>query len=275
MSEMPDESPVDFDELLDSVDPEFNKSLEDLRRIKSSADVDLEVDDLDVVPEADDEMPNPLAAAPEGSSLVVRLIFRLTNTLAFALFFVRRALESVKFAVQTFKRANRSQKAMAAGLVAIVGFGVYVLMANLRGTWVPLLNAPVVGRLEPFAEHVEEFEPGEDLVSLALAFPPENHEFLFKPFKVNMRSTAENPHPMGAFEFVVSLDTKDTATEARDREVEFVDLVQRIFEEQTFRELETELGKGRLKARILTELNEKLSAGRVTTVNFKTFILKP
>ena len=86
------------------------------------------------------------------------------------------------------------------------------------------------------------------------------------------KATAENPNPMGAFELVVELDSDDTAIEVRDREVEFFDHVQRVFEDETFRDLETVLGKDRLKSRIKRELNHKLTQGWVKDVKFKTFV---
>ena len=80
---------------------------------------------------------------------------------------------------------------------------------------------------------------------------------------------------MGAFELIVLLDSKDTAIEIRDREVEFFDLLQRVLEEESFADLESELGKQRLKGRVKRELDQKLTQGWIKDINFKTFILKP
>jgi flagellar basal body-associated protein FliL len=93
--------------------------------------------------------------------------------------------------------------------------------------------------------------------------------------KVNLRRTAENPNPMGAFEVIVQVDSKDTAIELRDREVELNDHLQRVFEEETFSDLETEIGKARLKTSLKRELNQKLTQGWVKDISFKTFVLKP
>jgi flagellar basal body-associated protein FliL len=80
---------------------------------------------------------------------------------------------------------------------------------------------------------------------------------------------------MGAFEIVVLLDSKDTAIEVADRQVEFFDLLQRVFEEESFNDLETELGKSKLKSHLKRELNQKLTQGWAKDISFKTFILKP
>ena len=277
MSDQPDQGPeaeIEIDRMLAAIDPEFDRSMAELGQIKN-ADVDLELSELDVAAHVDDDAPDLTARAPEGAGALTRLRFRLGNTLAFLIFGLRRTLEFVKFAVHAFKHATRTQKLMAVGMIALFGLALVILLANLRGRWLPTLDAPVIGRLEPFADHVVTVPAEDPRVSLAAAFPPDAHEFLFKPFKVNLRPTADNPQPMGAFEFVIAVDTEETATEARDREVELVDLVQRTFEEQTFHDLATEAGKTQLKDRLRRELNAKLGPKRVSAVNFKTFVLKP
>lgn len=80
---------------------------------------------------------------------------------------------------------------------------------------------------------------------------------------------------MGAFEVVVKVDSRDSAIEVRDREVEFFDLVQRVFEAETYPDLSSKPGKIKLKARLKREMNEILSQGWVQEVSFKTFVLKP
>ena len=276
MSDTPDQSPaVDFDQLLESVDPGFTRSLEDLTRI-SNADVEIAADALDLDgPDDEDDLPH--AGPPADASRAVRLRYHLVGLLAFLLFFARRSFDTLKFLAHAFKNASRAQKGLALLLVVITGLVVYLLVANLRGTWLPSIGAPVVGHLAPYADKVTVLDAKElgDRVDLNAAYPAETHEFLFRRFKVNLRATKENPQPMGAFEFVVSTDTKETLIEARDREVEFADAVERLFEEQTFHDLATEFGKAQLKNRLQGTLNDKLSAGRVTAVNFKTFILKP
>ncbi len=90
-----------------------------------------------------------------------------------------------------------------------------------------------------------------------------------------MKRPKENENPMGAFEIIVLLDSKDTAIEVRDREVELHDALQRVFEDESYGELESESGKGRLKSRLKRELNAKLTQGWVKDVTFKHFIIKP
>jgi flagellar basal body-associated protein FliL len=129
--------------------------------------------------------------------------------------------------------------------------------------------------LEHHADNVETYETAAGAESFYAAFPQEVHEFLFKKMKVNLRRTSENPNPMGAFEVVVGVDSQDTAVELRDREVEFHDMLQRLFEEELVTELDSETGKKILKGRVRKELNGKLTQGWIKEVHFKSFVLKP
>lgn len=268
MSEVPDQSPsVDVDRLLQQADPEFHASLEAVRAVENAADVHIEASVLDIEGGDEDGFERATKDEPSPSRRIT------LKALPADLFGYARS--QLRSGLHAFRAMTVGQKLLFVGLILIAGLTVYLGLANLRGTWLPRLNAPVLTGFGKYADHVESIGKDEEWVSLAAEFPPDVHEYLFKPFKVNLRATAENPQPMGAFEFVVTLDAKETAIEARDREVEMVDLIQRVFEDESVHDLATELGKGRLKSRILREINAKLSQGRVTDVHFKTFVLKP
>lgn len=174
-----------------------------------------------------------------------------------------------------FKNAERGQRLMVLVLVALISGCLWILLANFKGIWIPHLTEPILRSFADQADWVETYDPREEGESFYAAFPQERHEFLFRKMKVNLRRTPGNPLPMGAFELIVLLDSKDTAIEVRDREVEFFDLLQRVFEEESFGDLETELGKSKLKSRLKREMNQRLTQGWVKDVNFKTFVLKP
>src|SRR5262249_53247033 len=125
------------------------------------------------------------------------------------------------------------------------------------------------------ADWVESSEKDDGSEPFYSAFPQERYEFLFPKVKVNLRHTDEHPNPMGAFELVVQLDSKDTAIEMSDREVEFFDLLQRTMEDESYDSMDSELGKGRFKSKLKHEFNQLLTQGWVKDINFKTAILKP
>lgn len=295
-----DEVPLeDIDKLLAAEDPEFTKSLEEVRAVEADKSVTIEASAID------ETMAEEAAVEPSKLSRIGRIKlkvrtaianFKLRLRTAFAsflkgsivflktkpkeFFFFSLAMSKVGFQaakapVVAFFKASRLQQVGLLTLVAMMAGSVAVLLGNMRGIWIPHLTEPVLTNLSEQAAFVETYDPKDGAESFYTAFPQEIHEFLFKKMKVNLRRTSDNPNPMGAFEIVVEVDSKDSAVEVRDREVELHDQLQRLLEEESYNDLDSQLGKERLKGRIKRELNDKLTQGWIKDVRFRTFVLKP
>lgn len=289
----------DIERLLQTEDPGFKESLEEVRTIETDQTVEIETLTDDVV--LDDEKEEPekfdsrwklwrakLAIARRAFFLRLRsrlallatdlLVFLKTRPKEFALYSLavsKGLAKKVSEATTAFHNASRATRMLALLFILLITAGIWILMLNLKGIWIPLITEPILRSLEMEAQLVETYDPAEEGESFYEAFPQERHEFLFKPMKVNLKRNSLNTNPMGAFELIVLLDSKDTAIEISDREIEFFDLLQRTLEDETFQDLETELGKAKLKSRIKRELNQNLTQGWVKDVNFKTFVIKP
>lgn len=296
----PAELPLEnIDRLLEAEDPEFTKQLEEVRAVEADQTVVIEAAAIDETLAGEEEIQEKpktrWAKIKESIGLaiyrartrirnyiftLIKDFFIMLKTRPKELFLFTLAMTKILFKkiavpIKIFKEATLGRKILLLSLVAIMAICVALVVANTRGVWLPQLNEPILQSLEEHAEMVEKFNHLAEGESFYSAFPQERYEFLFKKFKVNLRRTPEHPLPMGAFEVIVLLDSKDTAIEVRDREVAFHDLLQRVFEEESFPDLESDLGKARLKGRIKRELNEQLTQGWVKEVSFRTFILKP
>ncbi len=291
----------DIDKILEAEDPEFAKEIAEVRSVEANKDVILEatvVGEADALPTEAEIEEKPLAGlakyknkikqglgglklraknrlATAGHDLVIFAKTRPKEFAIYSLVMAKIMARNALFPLRAFQQANGLQKLTFFFLLGIVGLSAWVLMHNFKGVWLPHIHEPILRTFEADADFVETFDPKEEGESFYSAFPQERFEYLFPRTKVNLKRTRENPNPMGAFEIIVLLDSKDTAVEVHDREVEFFDHLQRVFEEETFTDLESELGKGRLKVRIKRELNQMLTQGWVKDVNFKTFVLKP
>jgi flagellar basal body-associated protein FliL len=290
----------DIDKILASEDPEFTKSLEEVRAVETDKSVVIEASAIDET--AGDELGTKAESAPRGlRALTTRfrlwlfqqrmrakaafiqflknaLIWLKVKPKEYALFsfaMLKVGIKKASIPLNAFKNADRSARLMILILIAIGAGCAWILIHNMKGIWIPPINEPILRQFAPYADSVETFDPKEPGESFYSAFPQERFEYLFQRMKVNLRRTPDSPWPMGAFELIVALDSKDTAIEVRDREVEFSDLLQRVFEEESFNDLESELGKNKLKARIKRELNQQLTQGWVKEVSFKTFVIKP
>lgn len=291
----------DIDKLLADEDPEFAQQLEEVRAVETDSSIEIESS-----VETEDGEETAEAAQPEvkQSNIIFRLLgkardkwdlFRIRQKTRFkALFYesivflktkpkefafylitqLKALLQKIKDLINALLDLSRLQKITLLLLIAMGVGAVWLLKANLKGVWIPALQEPIIQSLESVADAEFTFDPKE-VSQFYSAFPQERHEYLFDKIKINLRRTAGHANPMGAFELYVLLDSKDTAIEVRDREVEFFDLIQRTLEDESFESLEGEAGKNKLKSRLKRELNQKLTQGWVKDINFKTLILKP
>lgn len=306
MASTEDEIPLeDIDKILAAEDPDFAKSLEEVRAVEVDKSVVIEASAIDETlgeeaiaaqaePAADTQenflkrsirrFKTRIQTARQNFKHNLRkfaadaLIFLKTKPKEYALFgfaLLRQGLKAAGKPLKAFAAAPRIFQIGVLIFAFMIAATASVLIANLKGIWIPHLMEPLLTSLADHAEFVEEFDPKTETQTFYAAFPQDVHQFLFKKFKVNLRRTQDNPNPMGAFELVVEVDSKDTAVELNDREVELHDFLQRLFEEETYTDLVSDLGKARVKSRIKKELNTKLTQGWTRDVSFKTFVLKP
>lgn len=298
-----DEIPLeDIDKILAAEDPEFAQSLEEVRAVEADTSVVIEasaVDESEIGAEGAQDDPatragfvrrkwNALKMAlaawrwrmrtrlvQAAKDLLLWLKTRPKEYALFAFVQLKSLVKKSAVPIKAFMAASRWQKITVVVLIAMMAATVWVLAANLKGIWIPHLTDPILADLSDHADFTETYDPKDGAESFYTAFPQEVYQFLFKKMKVNLKRTAQNPLPMGAFEVVVEVDSRDTAVELHDREVELHDELQRLFEEESVIDLEQELGKSRLKGRIKKSLNERLTQGWIKDVHFKTFVLKP
>ena len=93
---------------------------------------------------------------------------------------------------------------------------------------------------------------------------------------VNLQPSATSTsNPMGTFQFYLEGTKRESAIEFKNREREFLDVIQRLMEEMTYDDLRTVRGKQKLKVKIRDDLNNLMNHGRVRRVYIKHFITKP
>lgn len=289
----------DIDALLEAEDPGFTKELEAVRQVESDASLNIEasaIDDALGVEEKQVDKPEvgikkylkrfkmwrlSLRARIQarvvlfGKQSVQFLKTKPKEYLLYSIAILKIAFKKMMVPIQAFAKASRSQKILLITFGVVVALVIWMIGANIKGVWLPQLNKPMLQNLEKVADWSQEYNREDKSESFYSAFPQELHEFLFKKMKVNLKRTEDSPNPMGAFEIIVQLDSRDTAIETNDRQIEFHDTLQRVMEQESVGDLATEIGKGRVKNRIKKELNDKLTQGWIKDVAFKTFILKP
>lgn len=280
-----------LERVLDQMDPGLSKGLEEVKNVASSADVQIEAT---VEGEfASDE--NPTAQQPRlwkrwlnqrwqafkarvRQAKVQLIVFAQTAPKEFAKYALSRIKQLFKFlgsyakALAALSRMQKLSILIVGALLAVTG---WIVMANIKGTWLPSINDPILTSLGEHADKTFEYSSKKNMISFFRAFPQDPEMFLMNKFKVNLKRSSDHPNPMGAFELYVQLDSRDTAIEMQTREVELHDMVQRIFEDETYNDVVSDLGKARLKGLIKKEISRVLTQGWATDVHFKMFVLKP
>ena len=175
----------------------------------------------------------------------------------------------------SFKSLSLKRKSLVILFIGLVGFFSYFVKVVVKNQQFLKFEKELLVGFHEVATKVTQFNPEEELVQFYLAFPQPSHNFLMDKIVVNLTREPGHASPMGAFEFFINLDSKDTAIELKDRQKEFIDLLQRTVEELRYRELETTQGKVKLKNNIKLAFNRVLNQGRVKSIAIKTIILKP
>ncbi|MAQ36775.1 MAG: hypothetical protein CMO21_06030 [Thioclava sp.] len=289
----------DIDALLDQEDPSFREELTQV----ASVQTDVELDEEGSLGELQDEGLNE-EAEEEPKSKFKKILFNIKANLKFRFDNFKRFLSQKFFQFLLFLKTKpkewlqyvlaqlkvvlgffvawknrfaalpRKQKGIVFGVLILSVALIFMTYKNLKGVWLPTLNPPLIQSYYQVADK-EHFYGGEDFELFYKAFPRDPDLFLFDKFKVNLKHSEGHRNPMGAFEVVLELDSKDAAIEVQSRQIEFHDLIQREFEDQTYPSMLTDLGKLRLKNQIKKRLDVELSQGWIEDVHFQTFILKP
>ncbi|MGE0762540.1 MAG: flagellar basal body-associated FliL family protein [Bdellovibrionales bacterium] len=301
----PDEvSLEEIDRLLEADDPEFTKSLDQIKEVGVEGEVTIESAvpaDESLSAEAEEEKqvkyPRLAKLLKPWQILKTKSYTRWLRLKNFAVISARQLMIHARtLPVEFFGYLKSTGKAVLAMVRQLVGHiralswgkrlawlgflgftagALILLKMNIGGVWLPGFNEAIITDMTHEADQVHEINANDPMVSLFRAFPQEEIEFLFPKVIVNLSRTPGHPNPMGAFEFYAVLDSKDVALEVKARREELHDRLQRALEGQTYGELTSPLGKKRVKDLLRRELNDVLSQGWVKDILIKTMVIKP
>lgn len=180
----------------------------------------------------------------------------------------------IHYLLSIVKSMSGFKKILVVILIVLIGASIKVVKMNFKGQWIPDLNSGLLTSMELVADQVYSYS-NKELIHFYSSFPQPEHTVLLKNIVVNLTREASSRHPMASIEMFIKLDSKDTAIEARERESELVDLIQREIEEQTYSQMNNTLELEKLKEHLKEVLNQYLNGGRAERVYFKLLISQP
>lgn len=294
MDPKPNDDLLALDQMIAAEDPEFATEMGDVQAVGIETDVIIEASAIDAEDDAkdDDKKENFFKRLLNRTWYKIRIncILFVRNLRYIAKDFAHWAIEQIKTQVpilikattqflknqaKAFAKLSTLQKISLVSAIALCAVMYGLLKMNLKGQWIPLMDLPELKRFSQIADHEVDIGEEKEFVPLYLAFSLPQYEFLLPKFKCNLRPTAEHAWPMAAMELIITLDSRDTAIEMKDREAAVFDRVQRVIEGMSYEQMSNPIGKEHLKTLVKKNLNTILTQGWVEEVNYKTLVIKP
>lgn len=268
--------------------PEFLKELEAISEI-GNENIDIELVDIDLIMEQ--QKANSLKARAKRlwshlNQLAIKIFYFVKATLitfaketaphylkkfAAALKSVGQSLGAVLAQIKTFSKVQKL--IMVVIVFGTIGLG-FVLFKVVTSGLIKDDEKLFVHTMEELSEQkvIYSADALEDFYNS----PRVNQNIMtLRRIVVNIqRSKNSGSNPMGAFEFFLQGNSSDVMVEITDREAELLDKIQGQIRTFSYDELDTIEGKRRMLEKLVRDLNEDLTKGKITQIYFKNFVLK-
>ena len=161
----------------------------------------------------------------------------------------------------------------------------YAIAAAIVFTLIPLAILIYNGKILPSFElpyHVSMLELTDEYYSYNTEDPyvPLFDEYRTKSFTMSLPRTvinllSQSDQPVyGEFEFFLNLREKDLQKKIKENESEILDLLQRVLERVSWEDLQSPVGKERVKKMVRYRLNEYLQGNMVIGVYYRTILVR-
>ncbi len=161
----------------------------------------------------------------------------------------------------------------------------YMIAAAVVAVMIPLVILIFMGKILPKFE-LPYMVSMDEVSTTVYTYPTDGVEVpLFDEFRTNAFTVAlpktiinlkvDGGSPSyGEFEFFVNLRDKDLADSIKNKQSEIIDLLQRVLEQVTWQELQSPIGKEKVKKVIRHRINEFLQGNIVIGVYYRSVILQ-
>ncbi len=159
---------------------------------------------------------------------------------------------------------------MAAGVLAVmIPFAVLIYMGKI----LPRFDLPYVVSMNELSNDVYTYPVEDVYVPLFDDFRTKAFTVTLPKASINLKSVDGNT-AYGQFEFFVNLRDKESQEVVADNQSEILDLIQRVLEQVTWKELQNPIGKEKVKKVIRHRLNEYFKGNIVIGVYYRSVLLQ-
>lgn len=156
---------------------------------------------------------------------------------------------------------------------SLIALAIIVVALILSGKLLPTFELPYHVSMEEFTQKVTTYPTDGLEVPLFDDFRSKSFTFSLPKITITLKKTEEGA-AYGDFEFFLNLRDKDLAPQIKLRQTQIIDLVQRTLEEVSWRELQSPIGKERVKKVLRHRINEHLQGNHVLGVYYRSVILQ-
>jgi len=157
---------------------------------------------------------------------------------------------------------------MAAGvLIVLIPLAILVYMGKI----LPSFELPYVVSMEEVTQDIYTYDTDGRMMPLFDEFRTNSHTVQLPKAIINLKSVGGEP-AYGEFQFSLVLRDKDLSGAIDAKKSEIIDLVQRVLEQVTWRELQSPIGKEKVKKVVRHRINEYLQGNIVLGVYYRSVL---
>jgi hypothetical protein len=142
-----------------------------------------------------------------------------------------------------------------------------------KGKVLPSFDLPYLLSMKELTQDIYSYPIDGVKVPLFDEFRTQAHTVQLPQTVINLQSDGDDPS-YGEFQFSFVLRDEDLSVALKAKESEILDLLQRVLEQVTWKELQTPIGKEKVKKVIRHRINEYLQGNVVLGVYYKHVILE-
>lgn len=160
---------------------------------------------------------------------------------------------------------------LAIGIILVmVPLAAFIFMGKV----LPTFELPYVVSMDELTQKSYNYPTDGVRVPLFDDFRSKSFTFPLPKTMINLKAAGDGSSSYGEFEFFLNLRDKDIAEQIKLKQSEIIDLIQRTLEEVTWKELQSPIGKERVKKVIRHRVNEFLQGNLVLGVYYRSVILQ-
>lgn len=167
----------------------------------------------------------------------------------------------------------KEQKVKIYAALAVVVVGAPLIFFLLKGMLLPEFEIPYVVSMKELSKKVHSYPTDGVQVPLFDDYRSQAFTMAMPKTMINLKREGGEPS-YGQFEFFFNLREKELASVIQSRETEIIDLLQRTLEQITWRELQTPMGKEKVKKVVRHRINDFLQGNIILGVYYKSVLLQ-